>query len=201
MDAKKMVNWNIISTVLTGNGNTVRVDRPNKKYENEINSLLDYVQDWIDRKGVIGEVKVTAIVQEFYDAEPVNMGLMDEAGHWNFGKQRISKLEIENKPPEWAKKHKQVMKTQTETMTPRDYKIVATEIEPKSTPHYVLVDSLPKDRKAMTEEGYRGLYSSGGKFYTNKVVENKLEIREWSRLEKAKEYLDNLKQTGMSKTE
>ncbi len=193
MDAKKMVNWNIISTVLTGNGNSVRVDRQNKKYENEINSLLDYVQDWIDRKGVMGEVKVTAVVPEFYDAEQVNRGLMDEAGHWNFGKQKISKLTIENKPPEWATKHKQTIKTQTETMSPIEFKITATEIEPKSTHHYVLVDSLPKDRKAMTEEGYRGLYSSGKNFYTNKVVENKLEIREWSKLEMAKLYLNSLK--------
>ena len=58
---------------------------------------------------------------------------------------------------------------------------------------YVSVDSLPKDRKLMSEDGYRGLYSSGKKFYTNKVKSGGLDIREWSKLSKAKEYLDNLK--------
>ncbi len=160
MDAKSLVNWKIISTVLTGNGNTVRVDRPNKKYGNEINSLLDYVQDWIDRKGVMGEVKVTAVITEksVYDGFTHKYEMQDEVP--NIPKEQLSKI--------WD------------------------DVKPKIL-DYIVVDSLPKDRKAMTEEGYRGLYSSGKKFYTNKIIENRLDIREWSDLKKAKEYLDSLK--------
>lgn len=59
--------------------------------------------------------------------------------------------------------------------------------------YYVSVDKLPDDRQIYTADGYRGLYVSGKKFYTNKVKNGKLDIREWSKIEKAKEYLDSLK--------
>lgn len=56
----------------------------------------------------------------------------------------------------------------------------------------VRVTVLPKDRKLVTEGGYKGLYSAGGKWYTNKIVSNELVILEWSNLDSAKEYLDNI---------
>lgn len=157
MDAKNMVSWKVISTVLTGNGNTVRVDRPNKKYQKEIESLLDYVQDWMDRKGVVGEVKVTAVVSK--------------------------------------KQKKPLLESQEEKVVKLNNQKIENAVFSGNNSNnlYVLVDSLPKDRKSMTEEGYRGLYTSEGKFYTNKVIDNKLEIREWKDLNKAKIYLNSLK--------
>ena len=51
------------------------------------------------------------------------------------------------------------------------------------------VSALPKDKKRISP----GLYSGGGKFYTNKIVENQLQILEWENRESAEEYLSNLK--------
>lgn len=53
----------------------------------------------------------------------------------------------------------------------------------------VLVSSLPKDKKKIDV----GLYSGSGKFYTNKIVSNELKILEWTNIESAKSYLENLK--------
>ncbi len=64
------------------------------------------------------------------------------------------------------------------------------EREPISTKQ---IASLPKDRKLVTDGGFSGLYSSSGKWYTNKVVNNQLLILEWSNIDEAKDYLDNLK--------
>lgn len=146
MQAKDLIKWKEISLVLSGNPNTVRSDRPNTKHSEKIEALLDYVQDWIDKKGNVGEVKVTI-------KAPVKCETSD-----------LESEEVEIPEPVQVKKQ-----------------------------DYVSVDSLPKDRKLMSEDGYRGLYSSGKKFYTNKVKSGGLDIREWSKLSKAKEYLDNLK--------
>lgn len=51
------------------------------------------------------------------------------------------------------------------------------------------VSSLPKDKKRISQ----GLYSGGGKFYTNKIIDNQLQILEWENRESAEEYLVNLK--------
>jgi hypothetical protein len=51
------------------------------------------------------------------------------------------------------------------------------------------VSSLPKDKKKIDV----GLYSGSGKFYTNKIVSNELKILEWTNIESAKSYLENLK--------
>lgn len=101
-----------------------------------------------------------------------------------------------------------------ETMTNRKVVIVATEIEPVSvelredfkTSDNIIddvivsdfgvkittgkeVSSLPKDKKKIDV----GLYSGSGKFYTNKIVSNELKILEWTNIESAKSYLENLK--------
>ncbi|MES2864061.1 MAG: hypothetical protein V4666_08080 [Bacteroidota bacterium] len=51
------------------------------------------------------------------------------------------------------------------------------------------VSALPKDKKKIST----GLYSAGDKFYTNKIVDNQLQILEWTSKESAEEYLSNLK--------
>lgn len=101
-----------------------------------------------------------------------------------------------------------------ETMTNRKVVIVTTEIEPVSvelkedfkTSDNIIddviisdlsvkittgkeVSSLPKDKKKIDV----GLYSGYGKFYTNKIVSNELRILEWTNIESAKSYLENLK--------
>jgi hypothetical protein len=101
-----------------------------------------------------------------------------------------------------------------ETMTNRKVVIVATEIEPVSvelredfkTSDNIIddvivsdfgvkittgkeVSSLPKDKKKIDV----GLYFGSGKFYTNKIVSNELKILEWTNIESAKSYLENLK--------
>lgn len=60
--------------------------------------------------------------------------------------------------------------------------------KPKIT-NSIEVSALPKDKKRISP----GLYSGGGKFYTNKIVENQLQILEWENRESAEEYLTNLK--------
>lgn len=153
-----IVKWDKISVVLTGNPNTIRADRPNKKHAEKIASLLEFVQNWIDGKG---EVKISVKVKE------------DQSTYDGFAPKYEIKDEAPDIPAEILKK-------------------MWNEANPKKL-DYVSVAALPNDRKIMTEEGYRGLYSSGKKFYTNKVLEGKLDIREWSDLSKAKKYLDNLK--------
>lgn len=146
MKASEMIKWKEVSIVLAGNPNTIRSDRPNAKHAEKIKALLDYVQDWIDRKGNVEEVKITI-------KAPIKCENSD-----------VESEEIEIPNPIQTKKQ-----------------------------DYVSVESLPKDRKIMSEEGYRGLYSSGKKFYTNKVKAGGLDIREWAKLDKAKNYLNSLK--------
>jgi hypothetical protein len=54
------------------------------------------------------------------------------------------------------------------------------------------ITSLPKERKMIIEEDLKGLYVAGNKWYTNKIVDNKLVIFEWDNLDYAKKYLKSL---------
>lgn len=54
------------------------------------------------------------------------------------------------------------------------------------------VSSLPKERKMVIEENLKGLYTANQKWYTNKIVDNKLTILEWDTPEDAKYYLKSL---------
>jgi hypothetical protein len=146
MQAKELIKWAEVSVILTGNKNTVRPNRKNKKYTDEIQGLLDFVQEWIDKKGNVTKAVVTVKVPE-----------------------KAADSKKESVPA------------------------VVSVIETVKNNDYISVDALPSDRKIYTEGNYRGLYSSGKKFYTNKVKDGTLDIREWSKIEKAKKYLDSLK--------
>lgn len=67
------------------------------------------------------------------------------------------------------------------------FNTIAEDVRP--TMIYVEVKALPNTKKKIGV----GLYSADGKFYTNKIVDNKLVILEWSDQEAAEGYLDNLK--------
>jgi len=76
---------------------------------------------------------------------------------------------------------------------PSDKKVISDIVEEQKDNSEqcfgVAISALPKDKKQISV----GLYSSGGKFYTNKIVSNQLVILEWGDLDSAKLYLDNLK--------
>ena len=144
MQAKELIKWNEVSVVLTGNPNTIRGDRTSKKHVAKIEALLDYVQNWIDRKGNVKEVRLTVKV-------PI---VVEEV---------------------------------------LEYEIVNAVVELPKKLDYVAVQSLPQDRKIVIDPECRGIYSSGNKFYTNKVKDGAIDIRQWSKIEKAKEYLKSLK--------
>ena len=145
MQAKDLIKWKWVSIILTKNPNTIRADRNNKKYQDEINELTDFVQGWIDDKLVRSDVKILVKVPE-------------------------KEVEI-SAPAQLAK------------------------VKVKKTPDFVIVESLPSDRKLVNLQGYKGLYSSleTKKWYTNKVIDGALEIKEWATIELAKDYLNSLK--------
>jgi hypothetical protein len=163
MQAKELVKWNEISVVLRGNPNTIRADRINKKDAAKIEALLDYVQNWIDRKGNVKEARVTIKVPE----------VEEQNTYEGF----VNKHEMHDEVPNIPSK---VLKEMWDNAKPKklDYKSVK---------------ALPLDRKIVIDPDCRGIYSSGNKFYTNKVKDGALDIREWSKIQKAKEYLNSLK--------
>ena len=55
-----------------------------------------------------------------------------------------------------------------------------------------VVSMLPKERKMISDPVLKGLYTSGNKWYTNKIVDNALVILEWDKLDYAKKYLESL---------
>ena len=59
----------------------------------------------------------------------------------------------------------------------------------------ISIKEMPRDKKpySLIKGDYDGLYSSKGKWYTNKVVSNAIVIFEWTNLDSAKNYLDSLK--------
>lgn len=65
------------------------------------------------------------------------------------------------------------------------------KIKPADIEAYDVVDQIPVGRVAV--QGQRGLYKFDGHFYTNKVVEGKLQIRKYKRLDDVIAYLDSLK--------
>ncbi len=59
MDAKKLINYAELSESITGNRNTIRSNRENKKYAGAIQELTDYLDSWIFRNSKSQETKVT----------------------------------------------------------------------------------------------------------------------------------------------
>lgn len=65
------------------------------------------------------------------------------------------------------------------------------KIKPADIEAYEIADQIPVGRVAV--QGQRGLYRFNNEFYTKKVVEGKLNIRKYRRLEDVIAYLDSLK--------
>lgn len=59
MDSKKLINYAELSESITGNRNTIRSNRENKKYAGEIKELTDYLDSWIFRNSKSKESIVT----------------------------------------------------------------------------------------------------------------------------------------------
>jgi len=59
MDSKKLINYSEVSLVLTGNKNTVRANRNNIQYNNQIEELVLFLDGWVSRNSVAKEGKVT----------------------------------------------------------------------------------------------------------------------------------------------
>jgi hypothetical protein len=59
MDSKKIINYSVLSERITGNKNTIRSNRENKKYSGAIQELTDYLDAWIFRNSKSQETKVT----------------------------------------------------------------------------------------------------------------------------------------------
>lgn len=59
MDSKKLINFSEVSLVLTGNKNTVRANRNNIQYNNQIEELVLFLDGWVSRNSVAKEGKVT----------------------------------------------------------------------------------------------------------------------------------------------
>lgn len=59
MDSRKLINYAELSESITGNRNTIRSNRENKKYAGEIKELLDYLDAWVFRNSKSKQAIVT----------------------------------------------------------------------------------------------------------------------------------------------
>lgn len=59
MDSKKLINYAELSESLTGNRNTIRSNRENKKHSGAVNELIAYLDGWIYRNSKSKEAIVT----------------------------------------------------------------------------------------------------------------------------------------------
>lgn len=170
MEAKSIIKWSEVSIALTGNPNTIRADKSYKKYAAKIEPLLDYIQNWIDNKGETKEVKVTVKVPEVVVEGFLPKPVLTVGDAMVIAEDEFIIAELNEIQGSVAIKS---------TKTPK--------------PEYKLVDALPTDRVIVTDAGVRGLYECKNKYYTNKVCEGKLEIREWKKQDAAVKYLESFK--------
>ena len=59
MNSKKLLNYAELSECITGNRNTIRSNRENKKHCGAVNELIDYLDLWIFRNSKSKETTVT----------------------------------------------------------------------------------------------------------------------------------------------
>lgn len=58
-DYKKIIKYSAVSDILTGNKNTIRVNRPNESNSKALNELYEFLQGWVEKNAKSKEVKVT----------------------------------------------------------------------------------------------------------------------------------------------
>lgn len=44
--SKSLIKWSVLSTMLSGSDNSIRRDKIPKKYEKEVNGLIDAIGEW-----------------------------------------------------------------------------------------------------------------------------------------------------------
>jgi len=49
IEAKELINWRALSTILTGNPETVRTDRGHRNREKPIEELTSFINYWITK--------------------------------------------------------------------------------------------------------------------------------------------------------
>lgn len=59
MDSKKLINYAELSESITGNRNTIRSNRENKKHAGAVNELINYLDAWVFRNAKLKETIVT----------------------------------------------------------------------------------------------------------------------------------------------
>lgn len=138
-----------------------------KEYENP--KMLDLESKPKKENFIDGRFSPKLPNEAFYDGEKVTP-VLDEAGVY------------EGFP------HKYHIDDEVPNISPESKRKLWDDVKPKLI-EGIAVSSLPKDKKKIDV----GLYSGSGKFYTNKIVSNELKILEWTNIESAKSYLENLK--------
>ncbi len=61
--AKALINWSKVSEHLAGNTDSIRVERIPKKYKEEVEELLFYVECWLNCKDLASREDVTKEVK------------------------------------------------------------------------------------------------------------------------------------------
>ena len=56
---KKIIKFTEVSEILTGGRNTIRANRPNVGYSNELDDLYNFLEGWVQRNSKSKENKVT----------------------------------------------------------------------------------------------------------------------------------------------
>lgn len=59
MNSKKLINYAELSESITGNRNTIRSNRENKKHSGALTELVNYLDGWVFRNSKINEAAVT----------------------------------------------------------------------------------------------------------------------------------------------
>jgi len=58
MNPKKLINYSVVSIVLTGNKNTIRANRGNVQYSEPIEELVEFLDGWVSRNSVSKKANV-----------------------------------------------------------------------------------------------------------------------------------------------
>lgn len=64
MDSRKLINYAELSESITGNRNTIRSNRENKKHAGAVKELIDYLDAWVFRNSKSKETVVTIKTNE-----------------------------------------------------------------------------------------------------------------------------------------
>lgn len=69
MNSKKLINYAELSESITGNRNTIRSNRENKKHSVALTELLDFLDGWVFRNSKSKTACVTIKTKSIYGQE------------------------------------------------------------------------------------------------------------------------------------